>query len=82
MQYAGFILSIIVIIIVAKLLLKNYFPQAVLLIAGITMLLIKGGLDYFNHTIVLKENSFLLINIFEFMDYFFKLFFAEYRNSN
>ena len=67
MQYAGFILSIIVIIIVAKLLLKNYFPQAVLLIAGITMLLIKGGLDYFNHTIVLKENSFLLINIFEFI---------------
>jgi len=67
MQYAGFILSIIVIIIVAKLLLKNYFPQAVLLIAGITMLLIKGGLDYFNHTIVLEENSFLLINIFEFI---------------
>ncbi len=66
MQYLGLVLSLIIIIIVSKLLIKNLYPQAVLLIAGIGMLLIKGMIDSFNGYIV-KEDQFLFIKIFEFI---------------
>ncbi len=66
MQYLGLVLSLIIIIIVAKLLIKNLYPQAVLLIAGIGMLLIKGMIDSFNGYVV-KEDQFLFIKIFEFI---------------
>lgn len=67
MQYLGLIISLVIIVIVAKLLLKNLFPQAVLLVSGICMLLIKGIIDFYNPTLVKKEDSFLVIEIFEFM---------------
>ncbi|MBJ7429396.1 MAG: C4-dicarboxylate transporter DcuC, partial [Bacteroidia bacterium] len=66
MQYFGLILSLVVIIIVARLLLKNFFAQAVLLIAGIVMLLLKGVTDFFNPLVVKKE-SFLVVDVFEFI---------------
>ena len=40
MLYLGLVISIVFIAIVVKLLLKDFFPQAVLLIAGIAMLLV------------------------------------------
>ncbi|MFA9213472.1 MAG: C4-dicarboxylate transporter DcuC [Candidatus Methylacidiphilales bacterium] len=66
MQYFGLILSLFVIIIVARLLIKNFFAQAVLLIAGVIMLFAKGIIDFFNPMAVKKE-SFLVVDTFEFI---------------
>jgi DcuC family C4-dicarboxylate transporter len=44
-QYLGLIISIGVIAIVARLLLKEYFPQTVLLIAGIALLLLSSSVN-------------------------------------
>ncbi len=66
MLYIGLICSIIVIAIVAKLLLKDFYPQAVLLIAGLMML----GLAHFigNKAPVYDTNSGIpIFDIFEFI---------------
>jgi len=66
MQYLGLVISIIFIAIVAKLLLKDYFPQTVLLIAGITMLLLAGLI---NKSLPIESNSsgIILFDIFEYI---------------
>ncbi|MEY2923518.1 MAG: C4-dicarboxylate transporter DcuC [Bacteroidota bacterium] len=46
MSYAGLIISLVVIVIVARLLLKKYHPHAVLLLAGIFMLILAGLFDF------------------------------------
>ncbi len=46
MSFAGLAISLIVIVIVAKLLLKKYHPHAVLLLAGIFMLILAGIFDF------------------------------------
>ncbi len=66
MLYIGLICSIIVIAIVAKLLLKDFYPQAVLLISGLMML----GLAHFigNKAAVYDTNSGIpIFDIFEFI---------------
>jgi DcuC family C4-dicarboxylate transporter len=66
MLYIGLICSIIVIAIVAKLLLKDFYPQAVLLISGLLML----GLAHFigNKAPVYDTNSGIpIFDIFEFI---------------
>jgi DcuC family C4-dicarboxylate transporter len=66
MLYIGLICSIIVITIVAKLLLKDFYPQAVLLISGLLML----GLAHFigNKAPVYDTNSGIpIFDIFEFI---------------
>ncbi len=66
MQYLGLVISIIFIAIVAKLLLKDYFPQTVLLIAGIAMLLLAGLI---NKSLPIESNSsgIILFDIFEYI---------------
>jgi len=66
MQYLGLVISIIFIAIVAKLLLKDYFPQTVLLIAGITMLLLARLI---NQSLPIESNSsgIILFDIFEYI---------------
>ena len=44
MIYIGLFIAIIFIALVVRLLLKDFFPQAVLLVAGIGMLLVAGFL--------------------------------------
>ncbi len=45
MTYIGLILSLIFIVIVSRLLLKKYHPQAVLLLAGLLMIIVAGLLN-------------------------------------
>ena len=42
MAYMGLIISLIFIVIVSRLLLKKYHPQAVLLLAGLLMIIVAG----------------------------------------
>ena len=46
MNYMGVIISIVIVIFVARLLLKKYNPHAVLLVAGLLMLIISQFLNY------------------------------------
>lgn len=46
MAYLGLIISLLFIVLVARLLLKKYHPHAVLLLAGMGMIVIAGLLDY------------------------------------
>ncbi len=66
MHYLGLVISIVCIAIVAKLLLKDFFPQAVLLIAGIVMLFAASLLQ---KPIPESEatTGFVLLDIFEFI---------------
>lgn len=45
-MYLGPIISLLFIIVVARLLLKKYYPHAVLLLAGLAMLIIAGAMDF------------------------------------
>ena len=66
MLYLGLAISMIFIVIVARLLMKDFFPQAVLLIAGIAMLL---AASFIKQTVPDLEVSsgFALLDIFEFI---------------
>lgn len=64
--YLGLILSIIVIAIVVRLLLKDIFPQAILLIAGLGMILLSGFLDGPKHEAI-AGGDYPLFDIFEFI---------------
>lgn len=66
MLFTGLAISIVFIVIVARLLLKDFFPQAVLLIAGIAMLL---AASFMKQSVpeVEPSSGFVLLDIFEFI---------------
>lgn len=67
MVYFGLILSIIVIAIVVKLLVKEIFPQAVLLLAGLLMIFVAHLFpDFFTKN--LEQNNNPLFDTFEFLN--------------
>lgn len=66
MLIAGLIISILFIAIVVRLLLKEFLPQAVLLIAGMFMLLV-AGLMHNKFPVDAESSGFVLLDIFEFV---------------
>ena len=64
--YFGLFLSLIVIAIVVRLLLKDVFPQAILLIAGLGMILLSGFLEGPKHEAI-STSAYPLFDIFEFI---------------
>jgi DcuC family C4-dicarboxylate transporter len=65
-NYIGLFIAVVFIALVVRLLLKDFFPQAVLLIAGIGMLLIAG---FFKKGLPLAEvnSGFIFLDIFEYI---------------
>lgn len=66
MIYLGPIISVIFVLIVATLLLKNYYPHAVLLIAGLLMLIIAQLLD-FSIPVLKKPTGISAFDLFAFI---------------
>ncbi|MCF8253550.1 MAG: C4-dicarboxylate transporter DcuC [Bacteroidia bacterium] len=66
MLYTGLVISIVFIAIVAKLLVNKFFPQAVLLLAGIAMLLISGIINS-SSSIETNGSGVLVFDIFEYI---------------
>jgi C4-dicarboxylate transporter, DcuC family len=66
MLYTGLIISIVFIAIVAKLLVNKFFPQAVLLLAGIAMLLVSGIINT-SSSIDSNGSGILVFDIFEYI---------------
>lgn len=66
MLYIGLVFSIVFIAIVVRLLLKDFFPQAVLLIAGIAMFVVAS---FINNGLKAVETSsgFVVLDIFEYI---------------
>ncbi|RRO20284.1 C4-dicarboxylate transporter DcuC [Flavobacteriaceae bacterium 14752] len=66
MEYSGVIISLIFIVIVARLLLKKHNPHAILLVSGLLMLLISFLLNY-NLPLLKEETGFIGFDFFRYV---------------
>lgn len=66
MTYIGPIIAIVFIVIVARLLLKKYYPHAVLLIAGLLMMIVAWALNY-ELPALIKPTGSTAFDLFKYM---------------
>ena len=66
MEYTGVVISLVFIVIVARLLLKKHNPHAILLVSGLLMLVISFLLNY-NLPVLEEETGFIGFDFFKYI---------------